>query len=49
MYLNLAAARSHPNAPDALQELTGLMRSEDVQTAQANARDFVALTDETVE
>lgn len=46
MYLNLASARSHPNAPGALQELTAVMTPEDVATAQEKARAFVALTAE---
>ncbi len=43
MYLNLASARSHPNAPQALQELTAAMTQEHVEAAQAKARAFVAL------
>lgn len=43
MYLNLASARGHPNAPDALSELTAAMDLEDVEEAQARARQFVAL------
>lgn len=42
MYLNLAAARSHPNAPQALGELTALMSPADVVAAQDKARAFVA-------
>lgn len=44
-YLNLASARSHPNAPEALQELTALMAQEDIALAQAKARAFVAIAD----
>ncbi len=42
MHLNLASARSHPNAPQALQELTAAMTQADVEAAQEKARDFVA-------
>lgn len=49
MHLNLASARSHPNAPQALQELTAAMMQADVEAAQAKARDFVALTDESAD
>lgn len=42
MYLNLASARLHPNAPQAIQELTPLMAPEDVALAQEKARAFVA-------
>ncbi|PTQ75471.1 tetratricopeptide repeat protein [Celeribacter persicus] len=49
MYLNLASARSHPNAPEALQELTAAMTQEDVEAAQQKARAFVALSDEGAE
>lgn len=42
MYLNLASARSHPNAPAALQELTAIMAPADIEAAQAKARAFVA-------
>jgi TPR repeat protein len=42
MYLNLASARSHPNAAEALQELTALMEPEDVEKAQKKALSFVA-------
>jgi uncharacterized protein len=44
-YLNLASARSHPNAPEALQELTALMPLADVALAQQKARAFVARTE----
>ena len=46
MFLNLASARSHPNAPQALQELTALMAPEDVEKAQEKALGFVAATPE---
>lgn len=49
MHLNLASARSHPNAPQALQELTAAMTQADVEAAQAKAREFVALTDESAD
>lgn len=49
MYLNLASARSHPNAPQALQDLTAAMAQSDVELAQSKARSFVALTDESVD
>jgi TPR repeat protein len=49
MYLNLASARSHPNAPQALQELTAVMVQADVEIAQEKARGFVALTDESAD
>lgn len=44
--LNLASARSHPNAPQALQELTALMAPADVARAQQRALAFVALSGE---
>lgn len=43
MYLNLASARAHPDAPKALQELTAVMSLHDVEVAQERARSFVAL------
>lgn len=43
MYLNLASARAHPNAPEALAELTALMTLKDIAIAQERARSFVAL------
>jgi TPR repeat protein len=43
MHLNLASARAHPNAPEALAELTALMALEDIERAQERARQFVAL------
>uniref|UniRef100_A0A7C1NX64 Sel1 repeat family protein n=1 Tax=Agrobacterium albertimagni TaxID=147266 RepID=A0A7C1NX64_9HYPH len=42
MYLNLASARLHPNAPRALQELTALMTPQDVIRAQTRAQGFKA-------
>ncbi|WP_150526563.1 tetratricopeptide repeat protein [Roseibium sediminis] len=45
-YLNLASARSHPRAPQALQELTALMSPEEVLQAQAQARSFLPETHE---
>lgn len=39
MYLNLASARMHPNAPQALQELTALMSLDDVAKAQSLAKE----------
>ena len=48
-YFNLAAARGHAKAAEVLQALTAVMTPQDVQTAQAAARDFQpeeSLTDE---
>jgi TPR repeat protein len=44
MYLNLASARSHPNAPQALEELTSVMALADVLAAQDQARRFTAIS-----
>ncbi len=41
---NLAAARGHPRALEALRELTVVMTSDDLRQAQEEARAFVALS-----
>lgn len=43
MHFNLASARGHPGAAEALQELTALMTLEDINQAQEAAKAFKAL------
>jgi hypothetical protein len=38
LYYNLAAARQHPNASEALQRVSAEMSAEDIAKAQADAK-----------
>jgi uncharacterized protein len=42
MYYNLASARQHPQAFEALQRVSAAMAPEDVEKAQAEARSWKA-------